>query len=208
MITDFVQHLFPRMVRAGNLRWTYTFCLGGLALTSFLLLAISGLLLLFYYRPDPALAYVSILFLESSVAGGLYVRSLHSLASNAFLALVLLHGLRVLLTGAFRPPRELNWVTGFCLLLLAVFGAWTGGLLPMDQAAFWATQTGMELLSALPLGGGLNLLLAPDGAGGVFTLLRFYILHIVVVPLLTLGLVLLHFYLIRKQRGLLPYENV
>lgn len=208
MITDFIKHLFPRVVRANNLKFRYTFCLGGLALTSFLLLSLSGLLLLFYYRPDPTQAYASILFLESSVTGGLYVRSLHSLASNTFLILVFLHILRVLLTGAFRPPRELNWVTGFCLLLLALFEAYTGRLLPIDQAAFWATQTGMELLSSLPLGNWLNDLLTPDGVGGVFTLLRFYVLHIVVVPLLTFGLVLLHFYLIRKQRGLLPYETV
>lgn len=205
MIGDFIKHLFPRVVRAENLKFTYTFCLGGLALTSFLLLAISGLLLLFYYRPDPTLAYASILFIESSVVGGLYVRSVHSLASDAFLVLIFLHCLRVLLTGAYRPPRELNWVIGFCLLLLAVFEAYTGGLLPMDQAALWATVTGIELLSELPMGDWLETLLSPDGPGGTFTLLRFYILHIVVVPMLTLGLSFFHFYLIRKNRGLLPY---
>ncbi len=153
MIREFIAHLFPRIVRAGDLRLRYTFCLGGLALTSCLLSTLSGVLLLFYYRPDPAEAYASILFLETHVVGGAYMRNLHRLTSDAFLVLVFLHTLRVLLTGAFRPPRQLNWVVGFCLLLVSIFEAYTGYLLPMDQLALWATQTGMELVASVPLGG-------------------------------------------------------
>ena len=205
MINDFIGHLFPRVVRAKNLKLSYTFCLGGLAFTSFLLLGLSGVLLLFYYRPEPDQAYASILFLESNVAGGLYIRSIHNLASDLFLILLFLHCLRVLLTGAYRSPLEFNWVIGFCLLLLSIFAAYTGGLLPMDQAAYWATQTGLELLTILPAGELFQALLAPDGPGGALTLLRFYVLHVVIVPLLMLGLSFLHFYMVRKNRGLLPY---
>lgn len=205
MVKDFLKHLFPRVVQEGNLRLTYTFCLGGLALTAMLLLAGSGVLLLFYYQPTPERAFSSILFLESSVQGGAYIRSLHRLSSHIFLILIFLHTLRVLLTGAFRKPRELNWVIGFLLLCAAVFCAYTGYLLPMDQLSLWATQTGMELVKAAPFGGYIRALLVPDGVGEAMSLLRFYALHILIVPLCLLVLSLLHLYQIRKNRGVLPY---
>ena len=135
LFNEFIRHLFPRMVRRQNLKITYTFCLGGLAFTAFIVLMATGLLLLFYYQPSSEGAFGSILFLESSVPAGLYVRSLHRLASHAFLVLIFLHTLRVILTGAFRKPRELNWIIGFFLLCLALFEAYTGYLLPMDQFA-------------------------------------------------------------------------
>lgn len=205
LFADFAAHLFPRAVREGNLRVTYTFCLGGLALTAFLLAFVSGVLLLFYYQPTPGRAYDSILFIEGQVFGGGYVRNVHRLTSDAFLVLLFLHTLRVLLTGAYRRPRELNWVIGFVLLLLSVFEAYTGYLLPMDQLALWATQTGMELVGIVPLGGWIRRLLLPDGPGQALSLLRFYGLHVLVVPMTTLALTSLHFYRIRKDRGALPY---
>ncbi|MFA5515433.1 MAG: cytochrome b N-terminal domain-containing protein [Desulfuromonadales bacterium] len=205
MARDFVHHLFPRVVLAGNLRVSYTFCLGGLAFTTLLLLAISGLLLLFYYRPSAEGAFASILYLESSVFGGEYLRRLHRLSSHALLILVFLHTLRVVLTGAYRPPRQMNWVIGFTLLCLTVFEAYTGYLLPMDQLALWATRTGMELLAAAPGGELLRRLLVPDEVGGPMSLLRFYALHIALVPLAIFTLCLLHFFRIRRQKGVLPY---
>src|SRR5512133_2852373 len=150
MMTDFCKHLFPRVVLEKNLRLSYTFCLGGLAFTAFLLMAMSGMLLLFYYQPTPERAFSSILFLESSVWGGKYLRSLHRLTSHVLLVLIFLHTLRVILTGAWHRPRQLNWVIGMLLLCLAVFEAYTGYLLPLDQLAYWACQTGMELLVLLP----------------------------------------------------------
>jgi quinol-cytochrome oxidoreductase complex cytochrome b subunit len=205
MMKELVKHLFPRMVREGDLRKTYTFCLGGLAFTSFLVLCVTGLLLLFYYSPTPDGAHGSIQFLESGVWGGGYLRSLHRLASHALLVLLALHVLRVVLTGAFLHPRRMNWIVGCLLLFLAVFSAYTGYLLPMDQLAYWATQTGMELLRALPLGDSLRALLVPDDVGGPLSLLRFYALHVVIAPLVMLVLAMLHFFVIRRQKGLLPY---
>ncbi len=205
MIKEFIKHLFPRVVRERDLRITYTFCLGGLAFAALCLLALTGLLLLVYYQPTPERAFPSILFLESSVPGGRYMRSLHRLSSHIFLILIFLHTLRVLLTGAFRKPRELNWVIGFCLLCAAVFCAYTGYLLPMDQLSLWATQTGMELARAAPLGGFVRAILVPDGVGEALSLMRFYALHILIVPLLLLILSFLHFYQVRKNRGVLPY---
>ena len=205
MFKEFLKHIFPRIVLRDNLRITYTFCLGGLAFTSFLLLAASGLLLLFYYQPTPERAFQSILFLEESVWGGRYLRSLHRLSSHFFLVLIFLHTLRIILTGAYRKPREFNWVIGFSLLCLALFAAYTGYLLPMDQLSLWATQTGMELVNTTFFGPQVRGVLVPDGVGEPLSLMRFYILHIVLLPLSILSLSGLHFYRIRKDRGLLPY---
>jgi menaquinol-cytochrome c reductase cytochrome b subunit len=205
LFKEFLKHLFPRIVLKVNLRITYTFCLGGLAFTAFILLTASGLPMLFYYQPSPEKAFNSILFLESSVWGGRYLRSLHRLASHCFLVLLFLHTLRVILTGAYRKPRELNWLIGFTLLCLAIFAAYTGYLLPMDQLSLWATQTGMELVNSTFLGSTALGILVPDGVGQPVSLLRFYILHILIVPLSVLLLSFLHFYRIRKDKGVLPY---
>lgn len=205
MSKEFVKHLFPRVVLRQNLTITYTFCLGGLAFSTLLVLAASGLLLLFYYQPAPGQAFNSILFLEASVWGGRYLRSLHRLTSHFLLVLLLLHTLRVVLTGAYHPPRQLNWLIGATLLGLSLFAAYTGYLLPMDQLAFWAGQTGMELIKAVPFGIVLRELLVPDGVGEPLSLLRFYALHIALLPLALLLLSSLHFYRIRKNKGVLPY---
>ncbi len=205
MVGELVRHLFPRSVREGDLRLRYTFCLGGLAFTCFLVLGLTGMLLLFYYCPAPERAYTSVQFLESGVRGGLFVRSLHRMASHALLVLMSLHALRVVLTGAFARPARGNWLVGCALFFLCVFAAYTGYLLPLDQLAFWATRTGMELLRSVPLGDGLHALLVPDAVGGPLSLLRFYALHVVVLPVLVFGLSMLHFFVIRRQRGVLPW---
>jgi len=205
MLKELIRHLFPRAVAADTLRITYTFCLGGLAFTCLLVLACTGLPLLFYYSPTPAGAYASIQFLENSVWAGQFIRSLHRVASHGLLVLLALHTLRVVLTGAFAGPRRFNWVVGCLLLLLCVFGAYTGYLLPMDQLAFWATQTGMELVRALPMGNFVRDLLVPDSVGGPLSLLRFFALHVAVIPLGIFGLSMLHFFVVRRQKGLLPY---
>ena len=204
-VKEFVKHLFPRVILRRNLRFTYTFCLGGLAFTAFLVLIVTGILLLFHYQPATDRAFASILYIENNVPGGWYIRNLHRLASNFFLILLFLHSLRVLLTGAYRKPRELNWVIGFLLLCLALFAGYTGYLLPMDQLALWATQTGMNLLATLPFGELLKSFLVPDDIGQPMSLVRFYVLHIAVIPVTMLILCMLHFYRIRKDKGVLPY---
>jgi quinol-cytochrome oxidoreductase complex cytochrome b subunit len=205
VLKELVKHLFPRLVREGDLRVTYTFCLGGLAFTSLLVLTVTGLLLLFYYSPAPQTAHASIQFLETAVWGGAFLRSLHRQSSHALLVLLALHTLRVVLTGAFLHPKKMNWLVGCALLFLSVFAAYTGYLLPMDQLAYWATQTGMELLRALPGGNAVRSLLVPDDVGGPLALLRFYALHVVIVPLALFVLASLHFFVVRRQKGLLPY---
>ena len=204
MFSKFIAHLFPKVVLRQSLRFRYTICLGGLTLTAFLGLIASGVLLMVYYTPSPSEAYKSLLFIEEEVVGGGYIRSFHRISGDLFMILMFLHTLRVLLTGAF-VFRKYNWVIGMFLLFLAICSGYTGYLLPMDQLSYWATQTGMELITNLPGGGVVQRLLAPDGIGGRLTLTRFYTLHVFVLPLLITALTAIHFYRIRKDKGVLPY---
>lgn len=205
MIKDFIKHLFPRRVREKDLKIGYTFCLGGMAFTLFLMLIISGVLLAMYYQPHSQHAYNSILYIEEQVFGGFFLHSLHRITANVYIGLIFLHTMRVLLTGAYRKPRQMNWLIGFILLCLALFSGYTGYLLPMDQLALWATQTGMELLRIVPGGEWLFRFLVPDAVGEPLSLLRFYVLHVAILPLMTMLLCFLHFYKIRQQKGVLPY---
>lgn len=205
MFKELVRHMFPRAVASDTLAITYTFCLGGLAFTCLMVLGFTGLLLLFYYSPSPSTAHDSIQFLESFVWGGAFLRSLHRLASHALLVLLVLHTLRVILTGAFQAPRKMNWIVGCLLLVACVFETYTGYLLPMDQLAYWATLTGMELLRSLPFGDAARAVLVPDGVGGPLSLLRFFALHVAIIPIALLSMSMLHFFVIRRQKGILPY---
>lgn len=204
MFKEFIKHLFPRVTIKKNLKFTYTLCLGGLSFTAFLLLIISGILLAFYYTPEPENAYNSIIFIEENVSGGRYIRNLHRFASNTFLVLIFLHILRVIYTGAFLS-RKYNWIIGLFLLFFSIFTGYTGYLLPMDQLSYWATQTGAELIKILPFGDYIYNILIPDGVGGRLTLIRFYALHIIILPVSIIILSFIHFFRVRRDKGVLPY---
>lgn len=204
MFKEFIKHLFPKVTIKKNLKISYTLCLGGLSFTAFLVLIISGILLALYYTPEPDNAYNSIIFIEENVSGGKYIRNLHRFASNTFLVLIFLHILRVIYTGAFLS-RKYNWVIGLFLLFFSIFTGYTGYLLPMDQLAYWATQTGAELIKILPFGDYIYNILIPDGIGGRLTLVRFYALHIIILPLTIIILSFIHFFRVRRDKGVLPY---
>ena len=204
MFKEFIKHLFPRVTLKKNLRFTYTLCLGGLSFTAFIMLVISGVLLAIYYIPEPHQAYDSIIFIEENVTGGKYIRNLHRFSSNAFLILMFLHILRVILTGAFLS-RKYNWVIGLFLLFLSIFTGYTGYLLPMDQLSYWATQTGAELIKILPFGDYIYNIIIPDTIGGRLSLIRFYALHIIILPFLISTLSFIHFFRVRRDKGVLPY---
>ena len=204
MFKEFIKHLFPRVTLKKNLRFTYTLCLGGLSFTAFIMLVISGVLLAVYYIPEPNQAYDSIIFIEENVTGGKYIRNLHRFSSNAFLILMFLHILRVILTGAFLS-RKYNWVIGLFLLFLSIFAGYTGYLLPMDQLSYWATQTGAELIKILPFGDYIYNIIIPDTIGGRLSLIRFYALHIIILPFLISTLSFIHFFRVRRDKGVLPY---
>lgn len=204
MFKEFIKHLFPRITLKKNLHFTYTLCLGGLSFTAFIMLVISGVLLAIYYIPEPNQAYDSIIFIEENVSGGKYIRNLHRFSSNAFLILMFLHILRVILTGAFLS-RKYNWIIGLFLLFLSIFTGYTGYLLPMDQLSYWATQTGAELIKILPFGDYIYNIIIPDTIGGRLSLIRFYALHIIILPFLISTLSFIHFFRVRRDRGVLPY---
>jgi quinol-cytochrome oxidoreductase complex cytochrome b subunit len=210
-------HLHPIHIPRHAIRVAYTFCLGGLTFFLFLVETVTGLLLMFYYRPVPEYAYVDMKTLEHAVQFGAILRNLHRWGAHLMVILVMLHMLRVFLTGSYRPPREFNWVVGVSLLVLTLLLSFTGYLLPWDQLAFWAVTVGTNMAAATPLIGAegpfhdllrvsarddVRYLLLGDVQVGGSALLRFYVLHCVALPLVAAVLMMVHFWRVRKDGGI------
>ena len=180
------------------IRWY--FCLGGITFALFAIQGVTGILLSLYYRPTPEQAYDSILFIMNNVRFGWLIRSLHSWSASLMIAFCVAHMLRVFITGAYKRPRELNWVAGVVLLLMTLAFGFTGYLLPWDQKALWGSTVGSQILGVVPLIGGwlLGLLRGgPDITG--LTLTRFYGVHMLVLPAITFLFLGAHFVIIRRQ---------
>ncbi len=203
VLDNLVLHLHPTKVPVRTLSWTYTWGLGGLSGLLFTLLVLTGIFLEMNYTPSPERAYLDILALRTNVWFGDLVRNLHHWSANLLVVTVLLHLLRVFLTGGHRPPRASNWMVGLAMLLLVLGANFTGYLLPWDQLAFWAITVGTSLLAYIPLVGPAlsRLLLGGPEVGGA-TLLNFYSLHISFIPVAILMLMSLHFWRVRKDGGL------
>jgi quinol-cytochrome oxidoreductase complex cytochrome b subunit len=201
--TNFFLHIHPVKVNRHTLKATYTFGLGLISFFLFLILTVTGVLLMFYYVPSTSQAYDRMLDLRGSVAFGTFLRNMHRWAAHAMVAAVFLHMCRVYLTGSYKKPREFNWVLGVVLLLLTLFSSFTGYLLPWDQLAFWAITVGTSIAAYAPvLGKKIQFLLLGDNTVGQEALLRFYVLHVVVLPMVMTLLVAIHFWRIRKDGGL------
>jgi hypothetical protein len=180
------------------LRWFY--CLGGITAFLFVVQGITGILLAFYYKPTPEAAYASIQYIETQVYFGSSIRAIHHWCANAMIVVCTAHMLRVFIMGAYKRPRELNWVSGVLLLILTLVFGFTGYLLPWDQRAFWATTVGSEIAGAIPAIGNLALVYLRVGWNVTGeTLSRFYGLHVIVVPLATVAFMFAHFLMIRRQ---------
>ena len=180
------------------IRWY--FCLGGITFALFAIQGVTGILLSLYYRPTPEQAYDSILFIMNNVPFGWLIRSIHSWSASLMIAFCVAHMLRVFITGAYKKPRELNWVAGVVLLLMTLAFGFTGYLLPWDQKALWGSTVGSQILGVVPLIGGwlLGLLRGgPDITG--LTLTRFYGVHMLVLPAITFLFLGAHFVIIRRQ---------
>jgi quinol-cytochrome oxidoreductase complex cytochrome b subunit len=215
LLSSVFLHLHPGRVSAASIRLRRTFCMGGLSLLAFLVLTVTGLLLMFHYRPTPAAAYADIEDLMSVIPYGRFLRNLHRWSGHAMVLLVIAHMLRVFHAGAYRPPREFNWVVGVFLLVLTLFLSFTGYLLPWDQIAYWGVTVGTNLASAVPVighagpfavvgvDGDLRALLLGDRVVGAEALLRFYVLHCVVIPVALGFLMAIHFYRVRRDGGVL-----
>lgn len=185
------------------LRWFY--CLGGITAFLFVIQGVTGIMLAFYYKPTPEAAYASIQFIETQVRFGAAIRAIHHWAANGMILMCTAHMLRVFIMGAYKNPRELNWVSGVLLLVLTLGFGFTGYLLPWDQRAFWATTVGSEIAGAVPIIGNLALVFLRVGwdVSGE-TLSRFYALHIIGMPLLTLVSMFAHFLMVRRQGVMRP----
>jgi len=201
--TNFFLHLHPVKVNRHTLKATYTLGLGLISLFLFLVLTVTGVLLMFYYVPSTTQAYDRMLDLRGSVAFGTFLRNMHRWGAHAMVVAVFLHMCRVFLTGSYKKPREFNWVIGVLLLLVTLFLSFTGYLLPWDQLAFWAITVGTAIAGYAPVvGDKIRFLLLGDNNVGQEALLRFYVLHVVVLPMAMTLLIAIHFWRIRKDGGL------
>jgi quinol-cytochrome oxidoreductase complex cytochrome b subunit len=196
-------HLHPVRVKRHAVRYTYTFCLGGISFFLFLALTVTGLYLMFFYVPSISDAYQDIQAIEASVAFGSFVRNMHRWAAHLMVLTVFLHMIRVFYHGAYKPPREFNWVVGVVLLFCTLWLSFTGYLLPWDQIAFWAITVGTQMAQYAPiLGPETGFFLLGGIQVGGDTLLRFYVMHVIAFPLITAIFLIVHFWRIRKDGGI------
>jgi quinol-cytochrome oxidoreductase complex cytochrome b subunit len=196
-------HLHPVRVKKHAVRYIYTFCLGGISFFLFLALTVTGLYLMFFYVPSISRAYQDIQSIEASVAFGAFVRNMHRWGAHLMVLTVFLHMIRVFYHGAYKPPREFNWVVGVVLLFLTLMLSFTGYLLPWDQIAFWAITVGTQMALYAPLLGSESSFFLLGGIQvGQETLLRFYVFHVIFLPLIAAIFLVVHFWRIRKDGGI------
>ena len=201
--TNFFLHLHPVKVHRNSLKASYTLGLGLISFFLFFILVVTGILLMFYYVPSTTQAYDRMLDLRGTVAFGIFLRNMHRWSAHGMVAVVFLHMCRVFLTGSYKPPREFNWVLGVLLLLVTLFMSFTGYLLPWDQLAFWAITVGTSIAGYAPVfGKQIKFILLGDSTVGQEALLRFYVLHVAVLPAILSLLAAIHFWRIRKDGGL------
>jgi len=179
----------------GDINWMQT--LGSATLTAFLVQTITGVVLAMYYQPHPDTAYESIRQITNDVTLGWLVRGMHRWGASVFIILMFLHMARVFLFGAYKYPRELNWIIGVLLLAMGLGEGFTGYLLPWDQTAYWATVVGININGTAPFLGPFIAQFLQGGAEiGEDTLSRFYSLHMLVLPGAIAGLIVLHLHLV------------
>ena len=196
-------HIHPIKTHVNSLRPMYTMGLGVISLSLFIILCMSGFLLMFYYVPSVEQAHNRMLDLSGTVAFGTLLRNMHRWGAHAMVAIVMLHLCRVFYTGSYRAPREFNWIVGVVLFLLTLVASFTGYLLPWDQLAFWAITVGTAIAAYAPVvGEEMRYLLLGDRVVGQEALIRFYVLHVAVIPAAITTLVGVHFWRIRKDGGL------
>lgn len=197
---NFFLHVYPVKVSTRALSLRSTFRLGFVATVLFAMLFVTGMYLMFFYRPAVPEAYVDMHTIQVSVAFGQFVRNIHRWAAHLMVIVVVLHMARVFYAGAYRTPRQFNWMVGVALLLLTLGLSFTGYLLPWDQLAFWAITVGTNVAGYVPLLGdrARQMLLGGPEVGGD-ALLRFYVFHIYLLPALATTLLGVHIWRVRKD---------
>lgn len=204
MMGNVFLHLHPVKVSRQAMRITYTWCLGGISFFLFLVLTITGVFLMFYYIPADQAAYRNIQTIQNAIAFGAIVRNMHRWAAHLMVISVSLHMVRVFYHGAYKPPREFNWVVGVTLFLLTLLLSFTGYLLPWDQIGVLAIQVGSNMANYAPVVGALvhrTLIGGIDQYPTQNTLIRFYTLHVLFLPLVAAVFMAVHFWRIRKDGG-------
>ena len=200
MVNNVLYHLHPVKVKRHSVRFSYTLCLGGLSFFLFVVLTITGIFLMFYYRPTDPAAWMDVRDLHTSINLGLLIRNMHRWGAHLMVFTVFLHMARVFYTGAYKPPREFNWIIGVALLFLTGALSFTGYLLPWDQLALWAVTVGTNIASFSPV---IRKNFAFVLLGGVeitgTTLLRWYVLHVLFLPFVLVLLMSVHFWRVRKD---------
>jgi len=203
MVSSFLLHIQPAKVHRHALRASYSLGLGLVSLYLFLILIATGVLLMFYYVPSTEKAYDIMKDLQYVVSAGLVIRNMHRWAAHLMVLFVMLHLCRVFYTGAYKRPREFNWVLGVGLFLMTLGLSFTGYLLPWDQLAFWAITVGTNIAGYAPvIGPRLKYLMLGGNVVGQEALTRFYALHVIVLPTAALFMVALHLWRVRKDGGL------
>jgi quinol-cytochrome oxidoreductase complex cytochrome b subunit len=198
--SNFLLHIYPVKVRRRELHFSYSWYLGVASTVLLASLTASGIYLMFFYLPSPASAYGDIQTIQTEVAFGQFIRNVHRWSAHLMVVAVAAHMARVFYRGAYKSPREFNWVIGVMLLVLTLLLSFTGYLLPWDQLAYWAVTVGTSMADYVPfIGGGVSEMLLGGDQVGAGTLLRFYVLHVVVLPLLMVGLLMVHLWRWRKD---------
>ncbi len=201
-------HVLPVKVREKSVRVRATYYLGSFSIFLFLILTVTGVLLMFYYHPAVPQAYRDMKDLRFVVSNGVFLRNLHRLAAHLMVFVVFWHMFHVFYRGGYKPPHEFNWMIGVGLLLVTLFLSYTGYLLPWDQLAFWAITVGTNIISYVPFfGSRIRFLLLGGNIIGENALLRFYVLHCVVLPVAAVLLIAIHMWRVQKDGGLTVQEE-
>ena len=202
---DFVNHIRPRFVSDGALTVLYTFCLGGLSFLAFVVLGITGFLLMFHYQPGESNGFSSILTISSVIPYGGVIRNLHYWAGQVMVITVNLHMLRVVWTHSYKSPKQLNWLVGMSLLILVLVLDFTGYLLIGSQESGAAATVAVNILGLIPgMGVGLAQILFGEPTALSGSTLVVYVWHCLGLPLVALFLQLYHFWRIRRDGGVRP----
>lgn len=204
-LKNFGNHIRPSFVPSGALSVFYTFCLGGLSFLAFVILGITGLLLMFHYQPGDSSSFSSILTISSVIPYGEVIRNLHYWAGQLMVVTVNLHMLRVVWTRSYKPPKQLNWLVGVALLILVLFLDFTGYLLIGSQESGAAATVSVNILGVIPgIGEGLAQVLFGEPTALSGSTLVVYVWHCVALPMIVLLLQLYHFWRIRRDGGVRP----
>ncbi|WAA13752.1 menaquinol-cytochrome c reductase cytochrome b subunit [Fervidibacillus halotolerans] len=198
---DIADHEVPEHVNPAHHFSAFVYCFGGLTFFVVVIQILSGMFLMMYYVPDVERAWESVYYLQNQVAYGQIVRGMHHWGASIVIVMMFLHTLRVFFQGAYKKPRELNWIVGVLIFFVMLGLGLTGYLLPWDMKAVFATKVTLEIAQSTPLIGDLlkTLLAGDEHIIGAQTLTRFFAIHVFFLPAALLVLIGLHFLMIRKQ---------